>query len=140
MEKIGRGKRASEAERIERFEYMETLLASLYNTKQACLKFKKKFKLGDRTALRYVKLVKETWRSESEQTREERKAEIERATDALYRKSLNSDELSAALGALNLKAKLNGLANRIEHTGKDGEAIKVEAPSVKIYVPVRNSE
>lgn len=138
--KKGFGKKATTEERQQRFEYMEALLTKLYTSKQAVRLFKKKFNLGTRTAERYIKLVQATWRSESEPTREERRAEIERATDDLYRISLKDSELSAALGALNLKAKLNGLATRIEHTGKDGEAIKVEVPSVKIYVPVRNPE
>lgn len=115
----------SKVQKRERLDFTEGLLVELYSTREIIAMLRDRFGIGHRAAEYYIADVQKRWLAESNANREAKIAEIEHTTNATIREARAAQNYGAAVQALNLKAKLHGLASRVELTGKNGGAVEV---------------
>lgn len=112
-----------------REQFVEDALAEMQTVTQIKQAFRAEFKVGQRCAEKYVRRVHDRWQAEGKATvdREAKRVEIERAADLAFRRAWQGPrpDARAAVAALQLKAKLHGLASEtFKHTGPDGGPIQ----------------
>lgn len=134
-------RRVTRKEVDARMAYVEDALARLMPLRELYPLFRSEFGASQRTAERYVRRVHERWNSESTLSREQKRAEIERAADLAFRVALARKDSRAATSALELKAKLHGLlAERHEHSGPNGKPIETSTVARVVMLPPIESD
>lgn len=112
------GKKIPRDEVSRRMQFVEDGLAALMPLEHLYAAFREAFGVGQRCAEKYVRRVHERWAAEPAPQREQTRRDIARAADVVFRQALARRDHRAAVSALELKGKLDGLlTQKIEHSG-----------------------
>jgi hypothetical protein len=111
-----------------RLAFVEDALAAMLPTDRVKREFRREFGVGERCAEKYLRRVLDRWEAEGKAAvdRDAKRVEIEQGLNLTVRRALAGPrpDARAAVNALQLKAKLHGLAHdRLEHSGPAGGPI-----------------